>query len=119
MTEIMDQPETLVEIVRRLEKATNRFETLIDGDAALGITGIALEVRRLRNDVDDLRARSVSMWQWIVGYILFVAGFAIVSVESLQEHLELSFITAASGSIVLLVLAAVMFVSGLGWLKWR
>lgn len=115
----MDRDETLVEIVNRLEKATARLETLIDGNAALGLPGMASEVRRLRNDVDNLTNRTVSMWQWIVGYVLFVVGMLIISVEEFHAILELSFVTSLAGGAVLLVLAGVMFLSGLGWLKWR
>lgn len=115
----MDRDETLVEIVSRLEKATTRLETLIDGNAALGLPGMASEVRRLRTEVDNLTNQSVSMWQWIVGYVLFVAGMLIISVDKFHEILELSFVAALSGGVVLLVLAGVMFLSGLGWLKWR
>ncbi len=115
----MDRDETLVEIVNRLEKATTRLETLIDGNADLGLPGLATEVRKLRDDVDNLQEKTrVSLWQWLGGYVLFVLAFGL-TIKEIRDFLELSPIAALLGGGILIGLAALLFVSGLGWMKWR
>ncbi|MFZ1769135.1 MAG: hypothetical protein WAU00_08060 [Caldilinea sp.] len=115
----MERDETLVEIVTRLERATNRLEILIVGNVELGLPGMAVEVRRLRADVDEMRSRQVSLWQWVAGYVAFVISFGLIAIDELQRLLELSKTAAFVGGGMLLILAATLFLSGLGWIKWR
>jgi hypothetical protein len=115
----MEQGESMVEIVGRLERATNRLEVLISGSADLGLPGLAAEVRQLRADVDEMRSRSASLWQWFVGYVLFVLSFGLIAIDELQVLLELNRKTAFTGGGFMLVLACGFFLSGLGWIRWR
>jgi hypothetical protein len=116
---MMEREETLVEIVSRLEKATGRLETLIDGNAMLGMPGMMAEMRRLRCDVDELRSRQISLWQWVTGYTLFVLSFGLIAIDELQMTLELSRTAAFIGGGFMLILACGFFLSGLGWIRWR
>ncbi|HQY92759.1 hypothetical protein [Caldilinea sp.] len=115
----MEREETLVEIVGRLEKATGRLETLIDGNVTLGYPGLAAEVRRLRAELDEMRNRQVSLWQWVTGYILFVISFGLIAIDELQAALELTRTAAFVGGGFMLILSCGFFLSGLGWIRWR
>lgn len=114
----MDRDETLIDTVGRLDKITTRLETLLDGNAALGVSGLLTRVERIENRIEQQAARSVSMWQWIIGYILFICGTVLTS----HGNLVLFGIAPQAGltiGVLVWALAGVFFLSGLGWLRWR
>lgn len=114
----MDREETLLDTVGRLDRITTRLETLLDGNAALGVSGLLARVERIESKLEQQAAKSVSMWQWIIGYVLFVSGTVLAG----HGNLMLFGISATAGLIIgvtVWLLAGVFFLSGLGWLKWR
>lgn len=114
----MDRDETLVDIVARLEKTTQRLETLLDGSPAFGVAGLNSRVALLEQQVATIQGQRVSAWQWMVGYVLFVSGVIMAS----HGNVTAIGLTPTAGIVIgalAWVLAAVFFLSGLGWLKWR
>lgn len=114
----MDREETLVDIVARLEKTTARLETLLDGSPAFGVEGLNSRVAHLERQIAIIQEQRVSAWQWMMGYVLFVVGVITVS----HGNVTAIGLTPTAGIVIgalAWVLAAVFFLSGLGWLKWR
>lgn len=114
----MDRDETLVDIVVRLEKAVERLNMLMDGSQALGVDGLTTRINHIEKRLDNMQAQRASMWQWTLGYVLFIVGVLMAS----HNNVELFGITPIAGAIggtLVWMLAAVFFLSGLGWLKWR
>lgn len=114
----MDREETLVDMVERLDRSIRRLETLVEGDQGIGLYGLTARVVQLEHNVDELRSVKVSALQWLLGYLLFGAFVFLVSYSGcnwLGIPLQVGF---ALG-LFFFGLAALFFVSGLGWIKWR
>lgn len=110
--------ENVIDQVDRLEKAVLRLERLLDGDQTLGLTGYSTELRRLRQDVDEMRSNKVSIWQWLMGFALFVGG-VMLSNHAACGVMGLPVATGLSFALVFWAVSAVFFVSGLGFIRWR
>jgi hypothetical protein len=114
----MDKGETIVDIVDRLDRSVSRLEKLLDGDVQLGLRGIAQRVTVLEEHVAAMQSVRVSALQWLLGYLLFGLFVVLVSHSNcLALGLPLS-VGMTIGALAF-VLAAVFFVSGLGWIRWR
>lgn len=114
----MDREEMITDAVDRLDKTVKRLEVLLDGDARLGLRGVINRVTALEEQVEALRNTRVSAMQWLIGYVMF--GLFVF----FTPHAGSSFIgfpqeAAASIGLFMFVLAAVFFVSGLGWIRWK
>jgi hypothetical protein len=110
--------ESIVEAVNRLEVAIGRLETLLTGDTFTAAPGLVRDVRQLQQDVQQLQTNKVSMWQWLIGFALFVGGVtlsnhAACSVVGVTIQAGLSF------AVLLWAISAVFFLSGLGLIRWK
>lgn len=114
----MTPDESILDAVNRLEVAVRKLEAMVRGDVDLNTPGLAVEVRQLRAELDAMRATKPSIWQWILGFWLFVGGVvlsnhAACNLFGVSPALELSF------SILLWLISMVFFLGGLGLLRWR
>jgi hypothetical protein len=114
----MDRDEMITDAVDRLDAAVRRLELLVDGDESLGLRGLTQRLSALENEVRAQQNMRAGALQWLIGYVLFgLFSFSIarVGIEAMQVPLYL----AAGASLLLFLLSAFFFVSGLGWLKLR
>ncbi len=110
--------ENVIDQVDRLEKAVLRLERLLDGDTTLGLVGYSAELRKLRQDVDEMRSAKVSVWQWLMGFALFVGG-VVLSNHAACGVLGMAPSVGLSFAVVFWGVSAIFFVSGLGLIRWR
>lgn len=112
----MDREETLVELVERMERATNRLERIVYGDADIGAIGLNERVSRLERILDEIMQTRTSPLLWAIGFGLFVAGFALL-LDQVQQVLSIQHPAAAWVSALLLALSFIFFWAGFGWLR--
>lgn len=110
--------ENVIDQVERLEKAVQRLEKLLDGDQTLGLVGFSTELNKLRQDVDEMRSAKVSLWQWSIGFVLFVMG-VILSNHTASAMVGVLPTTGLSLAVVFWGVSAIFFISGLGLIRWR
>lgn len=114
----MDREETLIDIVERLDHSVERLERMLDGDQTIGLSGVRQRVSILEDHVNAMQSVKVSALQWLIGYILF--GFFVVLVShSGCNAIGLPLSVGMMVGALSFILAAVFFVSGLGWIRWR
>lgn len=114
----MTPDESILDAVDRLETAVRTLEGIVRGNVDLNTPGLALEVRQLRAELDAMRAVKPSIWQWLLGFWLFVSGVVLNShvaynLFGISPGLGLSF------AMVFWLISVVFFLSGLGLLRWR
>ena len=114
----MDREETLVELVERMEKAVNRLERLVYGDAELGAVGLTERVSKLERQVGDLTQREPVPALWSVGFVLFVLAFGL-AIKEARDLVGLTLLPAFGLGALLIGLSMLFFYAGLGWVrKW-
>lgn len=114
----MDREEMITDAVDRLDVTVKRLEKLLDGDASLGLRGVINRVSVLEEHVNALQSTRVSALQWLIGYVLF-GLFVFFTSHSGCSVIGIPLEVGASLGLFVFVLAAVFFVSGLGWIRWR
>lgn len=114
----MDSEPTIFEMVTRLERSVARLEMMVDGDVELGLRGVTHRVAMLEQHVEQMRNVRVSALQWLIGYLLF-GGFVFLTSHAGCDFLGIPLGVGASLGLLVFVLAAIFFVSGLGWIRWR
>ena len=114
----MDREETIIDIVDRLDRSVSRLEKMLDGDVQLGLRGVTQRVAVLEEHIDSIRSVRVSALQWLIGYLLFGLFVVLVS-HSGCAALGLPLSVGMSIGALAFILAAVFFISGLGWIRWR
>lgn len=114
----MDRDETIIDKLERVERSVMRIEKMLDGDQQLGLRGFAQRVTALENHIDSIRSTRVSALQWLIGYLLF-GLFVFFTSNAGCSAIGISMEVGAGFGLLLFVLAAVFFVSGLGWIRWR
>ena len=115
----MAEDETLVEIVARLERATNRLETMVDGDVDLGLPGMRHEQKGLREDVNRILVRldAQSAVSYLAGAVMLIAAFALSFVE-VRQAAGIPPWFALALVVILVVAYVVLTMSGVGLLRW-
>ncbi len=114
----MDREETLVELVERMEKAVNRLERLVYGDAELGAVGLNERVSKLEGQMADLTQREPVPALWSVGFLLFVLAFGL-AIKEARDLVGLAPLPAFGLGALLIGLSMLFFYAGLGWVrKW-
>lgn len=114
----MDRDETIVDIVDRLDRSVSRLEKMLDGDVQLGLRGVAQRVTVLEEHVESIKSVRVSALQWLIGYLLFGLFVVLIS-HADRQSMGLPLSVGMAVGALSFVLAAVFFVSGLGWIRWR
>lgn len=114
----MDRDETIIDIVDRLDRSVSRLEKMLDGDVQLGLRGVTQRVSVLEEYVASMQSVRVSAMQWLIGYLLFGLFVVLVS-HSTCNALGLPLSVGMTIGALAFILAAVFFVSGLGWVRWR
>ena len=114
----MTSEESILDAVNRLEQAISRLELLLKGDTYTDKPGLVADVRKLENEVSQLASVKLSAGQWLLGFVLFVGGVFI------SNHVACGFLNiptnvGISFAILLWMVSAVFFLSGLGMLKWK
>lgn len=114
----MDRDETIVDKLDRVERSVARIEKMLDGDAQLGLRGVAQRVTVLESHIDSIRSVRVSALQWLIGYLLF-GLFVFFTSHAGCSTIGISMEVGAGLGLFVFVLAAVFFISGMGWIRWR
>lgn len=114
----MDNGETIIDKLDRVERTVTRIEKMLDGDSQLGLTGVAQRVTVLEQHVASIQSVRISALQWLLGYLLFGLFVVLVS-HSTCNALGLPLSVGMTIGGFAFILAAVFFVSGLGWIRWR
>lgn len=114
----MDRDETIIDIVDRLDLSVSRLEKMLDGDVQLGLRGVTQRVSVLEEYVASMQSVRVSALQWLIGYLLFGLFVVLVSLSTCNA-LGLPLSVGMTIGALAFILAAVFFVSGLGWVRWR
>ncbi len=110
--------ETIVDKLDRVERSVTRIEKLLDGDVQLGLRGVSHRVTVLEEHVASIQGVRVSAMQWLLGYLLF-GLFVLLTADSTCNALGVPQQIGLVVGGLAFVLAAIFFVSGLGWLRWR
>lgn len=114
----MDREETIIDIVDRLDRSVSRLEKMLDGDVQLGLRGVTQRVAVLEEHIDSIRSVRVSALQWLIGYLLF-GLFVFFTSHAGCSTIGIPMEVGAGLGLFVFVLAAVFFISGLGWIRWR
>jgi hypothetical protein len=114
----MMSEESIIDVVTRLEMATNRLEILLKGDSYTQVPGMVYDVRKLQEQVVHIQAIKLSAWQWLFGFVLFVGG-VVLSNHAACGMLAISTIAGISFAVLLWSISALFFRSGLGLIRWK
>lgn len=119
----MSQEESLPQLVLRMEQAITRLETIVNGNEALGVTGIRKELENIdlritdiERDVHVLRQTRPNVLSWLVGYVAFTLTFWL-AIKEVREMLHVDWYLAALLGPLALLLALLFFLIGFGWVR--
>lgn len=121
--------DNLLDVIRDLRGVVTDLKRVVYGDQVARIPGLLeafdqqqRRIETLETDVKTLKNRRPMVWIWVLGYLSFIAAWALgaVAMTNRISHLnllDLPFGFAAILASVLAIVALVLFVAGFGWMR--